>query len=159
MNEQKNKEAVEKSKDNHSISSSILKPTKEYIVSKSSNAFRNIQKPFSSLGKIFIDQNTEQSYQSNFSKQFFFNQSSRNMASETVLNKNKLIYPKINAQYPGSKFVATKDVQVQVKLETLNTLNQMFPAVDLDVIKMVVDFENGKLDSAIDVLLSISSGT
>ncbi|KTW29525.1 uncharacterized protein T551_02141 [Pneumocystis jirovecii RU7] len=159
VNEQKNKEAVEKSKDNHSISSSILKPTKEYIVSKSSNAFRNIQKPFSSLGKIFIDQNTEQSYQSNFSKQFFFNQSSRNMASETVLNKNKLIYPKINAQYPGSKFVATKDVQVQVKLETLNTLNQMFPAVDLDVIKMVVDFENGKLDSAIDVLLSISSGT
>ncbi|KAG5513374.1 hypothetical protein PMAC_001437 [Pneumocystis sp. 'macacae'] len=156
VNEQKNKETNGKIKDIQLISS-ILKPTKEYIVSKSSNAFRNIQKPFSSLGKIFIDQNTGQLYQPSFSKRRFFNQTSGNITSETFLNENKPVLPRINIQYPGSKLAATKDAQVE--FEIFDTLSQMFPTIDLDIIKMVLDSQNGKPDSVIDILLSISSAT
>ncbi|KAG4304497.1 hypothetical protein PORY_002207 [Pneumocystis oryctolagi] len=158
INEQKNKETNKKIKDIQPISS-ILKPTKEYIASKSSNAFRNIQKPFSSLGKIFIDQNTEQPYRPTFSEQRSFNQTSQHIATQVDLNKNVLMPPNINTLYPGSKFISVKNAQTRKESEIFNILGQMFPSIDFDVIKMIVDLKNGNFDSAVDVLLSISSET
>ncbi|KAG4302487.1 hypothetical protein PCANB_001297 [Pneumocystis canis] len=156
INEQKIKETTEKIKNIQSIPFTLFKPTKEYILSKSYNAFRNIQKPLFSLGKILTDYNTEQSYQ-HISSEKTSTQIPQNLIIETDSNKNNQTELKINTQFPVSKFAALKETQVEIKSETFSFFCQMFPIIDPDVIRMIIDSENGKFNAILDILLSISS--
>lgn len=157
IQEQKNKETDNKIKNTQSISSTILKPAKEYIASKSSNAIRNIQKPFFFFGKIFMDQNIEKSYQSITKQQLSSDQIPQNIVSEANSDRKKLIPSKANAGLFASRIMTFQETPVETKSETLNILSQMFPSIDHDVIGIIIDSENGKINPAIDILLSISS--
>ncbi|QSL65519.1 hypothetical protein MERGE_002832 [Pneumocystis wakefieldiae] len=143
-------------KNTQSMSFALLEPANEYIASKSFNVFRNIQKPFLSLGKIFMHQNTEKSYQP-IIKQLSSNQISRNIVSINNLDEKRLMLSKINTQFPISEISTIQETQVGMESETLNFLSQMFPSVDLDVIGIIIDSENGKINPTIDILLTISS--
>ncbi|KTW28579.1 hypothetical protein T552_01840 [Pneumocystis carinii B80] len=154
ISQQKNKD--NKIKNTQSMSFTLLGPAKEYIASKSSNVFRNIQKPLLSLGKIFMDQNTEKSYQP-IIKQLSPNQIPQNIISTTNLDEKRLMLSKINTPFPMSKITTVQETQGEIDSETLNFLSQMFPSLDLDVIAIIIDSENGKINPTIDILLTISS--